>query len=185
MTLSKMRISALLVILLSFNRYFAAQSYSDAALLSEGSQAYQRDQCVQAAKFFFAYLLRNPSTGRADLQQAINWCEKNTTVYAGGKGDDPLMRPRPAKPPLSNISAGNGATVGPPTARRQSSPRCDIYTSIAIAQNQANISHSCGYTGARWDSVYQNHYDRCTAVGREEARAETQERQRLLDQCAP
>ncbi len=96
---NKRTVIALLVLSCSCLGILLAQSYSDAALLNEGNKAWQDDRCVRAARFFFAYLVKNPSAGnRADLQKGIDWCEANTTLYAGGKGDNPSQPARTPKP---------------------------------------------------------------------------------------
>lgn len=76
----------------------AAQSYSDSQLLAEGQQAWERLQCVRAARFLFAYQLRNTAALQSDpalseaIQTAITWCEANAVIAAGGKADDPADR---------------------------------------------------------------------------------------------
>lgn len=61
--------------------------------------------------------------------------------------------------------------------------RCKIYAEMAVQQNQSNIDWGCGYTGNRWSSNYQAHYEWCMNVPKSAADFETAERERLLNEC--
>jgi len=164
-----------------------AQDPSDAQLLSMGTAAWNQTKCVTAARFFYAYLVRDPqgvpSAGpsRESLEDAISWCEKNTTVYGGSKGDGFGDTNTGPKKPVLNF----GVVVQPPPGLDPTQRRCRAYASIAVAQNAVNLANRCGFTGNRWDSDYSNHLRWCTAVAPGACRAETQQRQAMLDQCAP
>ena len=86
----------------------AAQPYSNAQLLEEATLAWEKLQCVRAARFLFAYQLRNPpalanSEHNKAVQTVIDWCESNTHVAAGGKGDDPAEQAAAKKKPKVSL----------------------------------------------------------------------------------
>jgi len=163
-----------------------SQSYSDQQLLDEGHKARDQRKCVQASKFFFAYMLRNPkAAAQSSIPEIITWCENNTVVDASDKGDS-MTPPMPSLRLPPSTDGQPGVFVGPPPPMTlPASPRCDIYATLATAQNRANWVNSCGFTGARWNSSYPYHYNWCTSVPSEMTRAETQVRQNMLNQCAP
>jgi hypothetical protein len=189
-------IAALALLLVGAGVY--AQTYSDSQLLALGKQAYNANRCVSAAKFFFAYLLRNPSQGdpsRARIEQAIAWCEENTAMAAGSKGDrqgEGGIQP----PPVAVLGRGRGrgfqpdvSSVGPPPAMNNDPAvqrRCDAYARVAVAQAEAFASNRCGsIDGGRWQTSYNNHFGWCAGVGAGVAQGENTERQRVLNACTP
>jgi hypothetical protein len=115
-----------------------AQTYSDADLLSRGRAAWDSDQCVTASKYFFAYLDRTSGQGRSTgqpgkaLEEAIQWCEHNTILYGGTKGDDPNERigQKPVKPGITP-----GVVVQPPIVNDPIKRRARAYAILAVAQN--------------------------------------------------
>jgi hypothetical protein len=60
---------------------------------------------------------------------------------------------------------------------------CDQYAKTAISKNEENKRRNCGYTGARWQSHYNNHYGWCMGVDKSWADAETRGRDDELRQC--
>lgn len=177
-----------------------AQQYSDHDLIQNGNDAYARQQCVTAAKFIFAYILRNPAPVRNDpnyrarLENAITWCENNTAIYADSKGDAPgstTVQP-PPKPPIGPVPPAQPTphhvmSVGIPAVLHatEQQKRCDIYARMAVAQSAANTANRCGYSGNRWTSNYNAHYQWCMQVAPASVFSETQARVDLLKQCAP
>ena len=55
----------------------------------------------------------------------------------------------------------NIARIGQLAKRPALHKWCDIYSIIAVAQNDANLSAGCNETGNRWQSNYKHHYDWC------------------------
>jgi hypothetical protein len=73
---------------------------------------------------------------------------------------------------------------------RDSGPRhtyrgqtCDDYARIAVSQDEQNLRRQCGFTGSRWTSDYNAHYQWCTTVSRESADSEIRAREDELRQC--
>ena len=189
-----------------------AQSYTDTQLLQQGKQSWNYKQCVRAAKFLFAYRLRNPPAIQQSAEHAkavdtaIAWCESNTMISAGAAGVDgkfdsagvantvaqrPQLDLDPQAPsPIINMKGWRAAELIerplPPLALAVAArdKRCDVYARIAIAQQDANVANQCSFDGARWVSRYDHHYDWCLAVAVDATRSETDARQRLLDDCA-
>jgi|GEM_PF-4410706 len=172
--------------ILASGSLFAATTYTDDALLAMGKEAWDNNQCVKAAEFIFAYALRNPPAlqrdpqHQADVQKMLSWCEANTVISGGsvaGKADEgPSGGARPAKPTV-NLRA--------PNVPNNPQRRCNVYATIAVAQNQSNQANSCAFSGNRWDSRPQYHLSWCMTTPADVVRGETLARQTMLDQCAP
>lgn len=67
-----------------------AQQLTNTQLIELGSKAWEARECVQVAKYWFAYLQRveNVSSSlRRNMEKGISWCEGVTVVGAGIKGD--------------------------------------------------------------------------------------------------
>src|SRR4030095_13991594 len=80
----------------------SAQTFTNGQLLAEAGQAYDQGRCVRAARFAFAYLVRNPRTDQAlhqNLETIITWCEGHTSGAGGTKGDD-LSESSPNRPTI-------------------------------------------------------------------------------------
>ena len=160
--------------------------YSDAQLLSEGDQAYQRLDCARASRFLFAYQQRNPTQLQRDaaLQGAVATAlEACIARVAGGSGAgtdakfDAGGAPKAAPKPLPKVAlSARGAAVD---------RRCDIYASIAVAQQRANSAQSCNQTGPMWNERYAYHYDWCLGAPEADRRSGTAARQFALDRCKP
>ena len=85
---------------LTSTNVFAQSKYTNTQLVERGNNAWEARNCVQAAKFWFAYLQRanNVSSSlRSNMEKGITWCEKHATISAGSKGDD--LGGNPAEPP--------------------------------------------------------------------------------------
>lgn len=66
---------------------------------------------------------------------------------------------------------------------RQKNNLCRKYASDAVAQNGVNLSRGCGYTGPRWQSNWNNHYNWCQTVNSEFAISEDNARKKGLRDC--
>ncbi len=60
---------------------------------------------------------------------------------------------------------------------------CDQYAKSAVDHNRQNIRRGCGYTGDRWHSSYQQHFDWCMEVDRAAADSEAGVRADDLARC--
>jgi hypothetical protein len=170
-----------------------SQTYTDAQLLAEGEAAWQQARCVRAARFLFAYELRNSRAMQSDpnhrnsVRRAIEWCEQNTAVAAGTKGDAagevgaartpkrPDLQLRPSSP------AGAAPTAASPEARRK---HCVVYAHVAIAQQAANKQNGCGFADGRWSGDYAYHFNWCLQAQPGPVQAGTAERALMLEDCA-
>ena len=138
---------------------------TDEQLYRDGESGYRRGNCVKAARYWFAYLLRNPAGLKADpqrkrsLENAIRNCDDGGEPYAG------------------NDAKFDGI-------EGDSKRRCAMYTEIALAQNRANRLASCNFTGPQWNDSPPYHFNWCVQVDPGKARTETSERQKALDGCA-
>jgi TolB-like protein len=62
---------------------------------------------------------------------------------------------------------------------------CKAYAQKAVAQYHASRNADCNLTDPRWHDDYAAHYHFCLEVSAEESARENQDRQQLLDDCAP
>lgn len=156
--------------------------YSTADLLSKGADAYDRTDCRAASRYLFAYFQKNPpaiqtdGAHRAAVVKAIDEC-----IRRGGAGTD-SKSDRPGDPPPAKLPPVN---LRSPQAQGAANGRCDIYATVAIAQQAANERQSCHFTGNQWASNYQHHYGWCVTADRKEVGAETSRRQQMLNECRP
>ena len=60
---------------------------------------------------------------------------------------------------------------------------CAIYSKTAVAQNEQNKSHGCGFTGSRWSSDEKSHTSWCIGVSQSVADRETAARVEELLKC--
>jgi hypothetical protein len=182
---SSQRAAVLMCVVSLWSMSLSAESYSDADLLRNGLNAWNNNECVRAARFLFAYQLREPPELRANEQYRqqistmITWCEQNAGLAAGtdAKFDRP-GQPATTGPQKPNITLPPLAAPKDLNARR-----CDIYAAVAVAQNEANQRNACAFSGGRWSSEFANHYSWCLNVTRPNSAAETSARQELLDKC--
>jgi len=94
-----------------------------------------------------------------------DWCVR----VAQGQADSGTRR---RADDLTNRCAGTqpsqpqgGGTMSGPEVR------CDQYAKTAISQNRENMEKACGFTGPAWNDNYNNHYDWCVRVQKEQADA--------------
>jgi hypothetical protein len=60
---------------------------------------------------------------------------------------------------------------------------CDDYARTAVSQQEQNLRRRCGFTGSRWTSDYNAHYQWCTTVPWESADSEMRAREDELRRC--
>jgi hypothetical protein len=182
---SSQRAAVLMCVVSLWSMSSSAESYSDADLLRNGLEAWNKNECVRAARFLFAYQLREPAALRANEQYRaqistmITWCEQNASLAAGtdAKFDRP-GQPATSGPQKPNISL-------PPVAAPKdlNTRRCDVYAAVAVAQNEANQRNACAFSGGRWNSEFNDHFSWCLSVAGSDSATETRARQELLDKC--
>ena len=63
---------------------------------------------------------------------------------------------------------------------RSKSDMCREYANTAVRQNQENLKRRCGFTGPRWSSDFQGHFQWCLQVPEKMANTETRARNRAL-----
>ena len=59
----------------------------------------------------------------------------------------------------------------------------EFYARTAVAQQEDNLFHRCGFRGGRWHVNYRRHYRYALEVAQQESRAEISFRRRALEQC--
>jgi len=97
-----------------------------------------------------------------------NWCRSATVGQANNESrarNDQLRSCR---------SSGGGSG---------SLARCRNYARKAVAQNQENRRYSCGFTGGRWHSNENRHYNWCRSATVSQANHEKQARREALRRC--
>lgn len=60
---------------------------------------------------------------------------------------------------------------------------CAGYALTAVLQNIENITKNCGFTGERWHSDYNRHFEWCMRVSKDISQSETFARANALKQC--
>ncbi len=106
-------------------------------------------------------------------------CKAFTLVKPGVQGVHGRCYLKKGVPsPVKNTSCISGL-VRPETA----ADRCKNYAATAVQQNQGNLDWKCGYSGPRWSSNYQAHYDWCMKVPKSSADSEETKRKDLLKNC--
>ena len=60
---------------------------------------------------------------------------------------------------------------------------CDSYAKRAVEQNEENIRNQCGFSGRRWQSIYNNHYNWCLSVSKRSSDSGTRKRDNDLQNC--
>ena len=163
---SPSQLASMAVVLIMLASVSSAQTAPSAkALYRAGLSGYIDGNCVRAARYFFAYSILNPPElqSRPDLsmkiQQVIADCDSNAGYYAAG----------------NNVFFD----LKKPTAQGL----CEVYSKIAIAQNDANQEFQCGLTGPRWNAGYQYHFQWCMTVKPEERATERFARNSALRTC--
>jgi len=69
------------------------------------------------------------------------------------------------------------------TCKSTRNPLCEQYARRAVSMNQENLNRNCRYTGARWTSDYQGHYNWCIKAPRSTVDSETRAREGELKNC--
>jgi hypothetical protein len=191
--------TTLLLLLLSislFSHPASPQTYTDEDLFEKGLSSYNNQAWLDAAVYLYAYVQRSPqalsdNAHAKQVSDAYNYCLER---IKGAFTD----RDRFKAQLEAQAAAGLGrTTIGltlPPPALDKPAPkaqtpevktkRCDIYGRIAVTQNELNLKHSCGFSGARWMSDYDFHFNWCVATSDNAPDSETAERQKLLNRCA-
>jgi len=91
----------------------------------------------------------------------------------------------------ASASSRGVETIARRDALRRCSPQtgnkpaaCGRYAKNAIAQQRANQSRRCGFTGAQWHVSYKNHYNWCMRVNSGTRFANTTARSNALKNCS-
>jgi hypothetical protein len=71
----------------------------------------------------------------------------------------------------------------PPTTAGDSGVRCRQYANTGVAQNNENIQRHCGFSGSRWVSDFNTHFNWCVTVAPGIADGETRARENDLARC--
>jgi hypothetical protein len=117
-----------------------------------------------------------------DIAGAVDVVGNDLSFDAGPLGDKGDVR---ARHPASRTSLGTATRViatpvGSPSSKFE---RCKQYASAAEAQNNLNLAKHCGFTGSRWDSRFDYHYNWCLTVVDTEANNERNTRSQMLTSC--
>ncbi len=62
---------------------------------------------------------------------------------------------------------------------------CEQYAERAVSQNNDNLRRKCGYTGVRWQSNFDAHFNWCMTTDPASAESETRIREADLKRCRP
>ncbi|MDR0780369.1 MAG: hypothetical protein LBF16_06700 [Pseudomonadales bacterium] len=153
---------AVIALLFSSSRAPAADQLSDQQLYNNGAAGYTNGNCVTVARYWYAYLLRNPAgltaNRRAWISSVIDSCEQAPTRYA---------------------STFTTFYRVPPT--RQAA--CDTYGELAVEQYEAAQANNCGFSGPQWHSNKDYHSQWCMTVQPIEDSKERSARNVALTQC--
>ena len=145
-------------------------------LYAQGNAAYAKDECVRAAARYYALQVGFPesltATISSRLSQRIRWCEDNSAIFAGGKGDGSAHE-RPRKP----------ADAVPDTLASPSRDRCDLYATLAVTQYRINRQDKCGHEDSRWSDDFNSHRDWCEGASNKALDVENMARQDGLKAC--
>jgi hypothetical protein len=60
---------------------------------------------------------------------------------------------------------------------------CQAYANQAVSQNAQNVKLRCGFTGGRWQSDFQRHYNWCRKAPAGNVNGESRARSAGLDKC--
>lgn len=139
----------------------APSSLSTSDLFKAGQIGYARGNCVTASRFWFAYLLREPSdltaTRRAKLESVISECERFPTRFSFTNASFHISNP--------------------------SEMRCDAYAETAVAQFEASRLVGCNLSDNRWNANKRFHKNWCLHAPESEANSERLKRNEILTTC--
>src|SRR6266851_7723019 len=191
--------TTLLLLLLSVSllSYPASpQTYTDEDLFEKGFSSYNNRAWLDAAVYLYAYVQRAPqalsdSAHAKQVSEAYNYCLEQ--IKWAFTERDRFGAQLDAQAATGVGRSTQGLTLPPPAldkpAAKARTPeaktkRCDIYGRIAVTQNELNLKHTCGFSGSRWVSDYDFHFNWCVATSDNAPDSETAERQKLLNRCA-
>jgi hypothetical protein len=69
------------------------------------------------------------------------------------------------------------------TCKSTPNARCAQYARRAVSLNQENLQRGCRYTGGRWTSDYQGHYNWCLSAPPSAVASETRAREESIKKC--
>jgi|SRR6185503_3699006 len=175
----------------------ASSVLTDEQLFDAGYAGYQRDDFLTAVVYLYAYIQRNPqalsNTEWADeVNKAFShsWSTVDFAFKLGVEEQRRQAANSPPPPPGLGRTTG-GITVKPTLNQapvfgkpKANSKKCDMYATLAVAQNELNLKHGCGLTGGRWNSQFDDHYNWCVEQTEDTPDVETAERQKSLNVCA-
>ena len=158
-----MRLSLCLTLLV-MGAAVAAFAQTNEDLYRSGQIGLANGNCVKAARFWFAYLVRQPTelaanpTRKARLEETIRRCDEEPDRYAA-----------------TYVTYTNKI--------RTKEGKCQVYSEVAVAQFEASRLASCNLTGTRWQPDYSFHYNWCVAVDDDQAFTERRARDQALSSC--
>ena len=162
-TSTRTRLSLCLTLLVTVATV-AAFAQTNEELYRSGQIGLAGGNCVKAARFWFAYLIRQPGelatnpARRAKLEETIRRCDEDSERYAST-----MVTYSKKLPPKES--------------------RCQIYSELAVAQFEASQLASCNLTGPRWHPNYSYHYNWCIGASDLDAFGERQARDSALNSC--
>ena len=101
---------------------------------------------------------------------------------------EPRPEPAPEWPPIEQAPPPPGWPQPEPVPPAPAPPsgkeaRCQAYAQMAMSSNEQNLARGCGFTGPRWLSDFQAHYNWCLGVPQLFADMEANGRADQLRQC--
>jgi hypothetical protein len=84
---------------------------------------------------------------------------------------------------VTRCVGGSASASTPPVPSGNPRARCEPYANTAVAQNNENVQRHCGFSGARWSSDFNMHFNWCMTVAPAIADGETQARVNDLARC--
>jgi hypothetical protein len=142
----------------------AAQSNSE--LYRSGQIGYANGNCVKAARFWFAYLIRQPPELETDLarkekiERVIRECDEAPLRFAETYVQYQMRRPT-------------------------KEGKCRIYAELAVAQFEASQLAGCNVRGGLWSPDFAYHYNWCVTADDGSAYRSRGARMTALNSCAP
>jgi hypothetical protein len=163
-TSNRMRLG-LCVALLTVLTLVGAFAQSNSELYRSGQIGYASGNCVKAARFWFAYLIREPPelnadpNRRAKIERVIRDCDEEPMRFAY-------------------------TTIQYSKKLPGKEGRCQIYAELAVAQFEANELSGCNQADSRWNADYTGHFNWCMTARDLDADAERRARDQVLRACA-
>ena len=153
--------------------------------------------CDQFSRMSLSHSAENSLRGCAftggrwgsDYDAHYQWCMKTPRAAAMEVNDNRQLalqsdcqlaqQPQPWQPPQPVLPP---QTEQPPQPADENQARCNRYAGAAVAQNAANLSRGCGFTGPRWLSDHNAHNTWCLKTPKLFADFENAERDKALNQ---